>query len=56
MDDAFENAVEAYMRIGTINEKETDKAVVDIYVGTKCIDHDMIREAIKKEAENRKNK
>ena len=56
MDDAFENAVEAYMRIGTSNEKETDKAVVDIYVGTKCVDHDIIRDAIKKEAENRRNK
>ena len=56
MDDAFENAVEAYMRIGTIDEKETDKATVDIYVETKCANHDIIREAIKKEAENRKNK
>lgn len=56
MDDAFENAVGAYMRIGTSNEKETDKAVVDMYVGTKCINHDIIRDAIKKEAEKRRNK
>ncbi len=53
MDDAFDNAVEAYMRIGTENERETDKVTVDIYVGTKCLDHDIILKAIKKEAEKR---
>ncbi len=56
MDDAFENAVEAYMRIGTENEKETDKATVDIYVGTKCLNHDIIRDEMKKEAEKRRSK
>ena len=56
MDDTFENAVNAYMRIGTSDEKETDKVVVDMYVGTKCINHDIIRDAIKKEAEKRRNK
>lgn len=53
MDDAFDNAVEAYMRIGTENERDEDKATVDIYVNTKCLNHDIIYKAIKDEAEKR---
>lgn len=56
MDDAFNNAVEAYIRIGTSEEKETDKIVVDLYVSSKCLNHDIVRKEIESEAKRRINK
>lgn len=56
MDDAFNNAAEAYMRIGTKDERDTDKFTVDIYIHTKCLNHDLVRKAIEMEAEKRKDK